>query len=316
MHVAFKIFGADPITWSSLREIDGTAPQLILWAVPVMLAFTGLEYWLNNHDKRDYYNNKELLGSIFVGLGNLASNLLTKIMLFAMVWVVYNIIPWRQEFVWWMFFPCYILLDLCSYWAHRISHEQRFWWCTHITHHSGNHYNLAVSFRLSWIQQFKIIFFLPVVLAGFHPMIFFVANQVAVLFQFWVHSEYVPRLHPLIEYIFATPSNHKVHHGSQEKYLDVNYGATFIIWDRIFGTYQPLEERPVYGLTTPIPYSSNPFYLNFHEIKEIAKDVKAAGTFREKMFYIFGSPSKIGLMKKKQAEALAAATPQPAELEA
>lgn len=310
----FKIFGAEPLTWDTLKDIDGASPQLIIWAVPVMLLFTGIEYYINRKENDDHYNNTELLGSIFVGLGNLASNLITRFLLFAMVWFVYNLIPWRQEFIWWMFFPAYILLDFSSYWAHRISHEQRFWWCTHITHHSGNHYNLAVSFRLSWIQQLKIIFFLPVILAGFHPLVFFVANQVAVLFQFWVHSEYVPRLHPIIEYIFATSSNHKVHHGSQEKYLDVNYGATFILWDRWFGTYHPLEERPVYGLTTPIPYSKNPIYLNFHEVKDIVQDVKKAKTFREKMFYIFGSPSKIGLMKKKEAEM--AAQMQTAKVEA
>lgn len=311
--ISFNIFGAEPLTWDKLQGIDGASPQLILWAVPVMLIFTAIEYYINKKENDDHYNNTELFGSIFVGLGNLASNLITRLLLFTMVWFVYNLIPWRQEFVWWMFFPAYILLDFCSYWAHRISHEQRFWWCTHITHHSGNHYNLAVSFRLSWIQQFKIIFFLPVILAGFHPLVFFVANQVAVLFQFWVHSEYVPRLHPIVEYIFATPSNHKVHHGSQEKYLDVNYGATFILWDRWFGTYQALEERPVYGLTTPIPYSANPLYLNFHEVKDIVTDVKKAKTFKEKMFYIFGSPSKIGLMKKKEADKLAAQTLQSVE---
>jgi sterol desaturase/sphingolipid hydroxylase (fatty acid hydroxylase superfamily) len=227
---------------------------------------------------------------------------MTKLLLFIMVVVIYNWVPWRMELHWWMFFPAYVILDLCSYWAHRISHEQRFWWCTHITHHSGNKYNLSVSFRLSWIQQFKLLFLLPLAFIGFHPLIFFVANQIAVLFQFWVHTEYVPRLHPWIEYIIATPSNHRVHHGSQLKYLDKNYGASFIIWDRMFGTYQPEEERAIYGLTTPIPYSADPVYLNFHEIKDIYHDVKKAKTWREKWFYVFGSPSKIGLLKKAEAE--------------
>lgn len=298
----YTIFGADPIPMDVLNMIDKSVPQLIIWAVPVMLFFTAIEYYISYKEDREIYQNTELLGSIFVGLGNILSNLITKVILFYMVVYVYNFVPWRMALHWWMFFPAYILLDLCSYWAHRISHEQRFWWCTHITHHSGNKYNLAVSFRLSWIQQFKIIFLLPMAIFGFHPLIFFVANQVAVLFQFWVHTEYVPKLHPWIEYIIATPSNHRVHHGSQEKYLDKNYGASFIIWDRIFGTYQPEEERAIYGLTTPIPYSANPIYLNFHEVKDIYHDVKQAKTFREKLFYIFGSPSKIGLMKKAQAE--------------
>jgi sterol desaturase/sphingolipid hydroxylase (fatty acid hydroxylase superfamily) len=296
------IFGADPITQETIAEIKKYSPDLIIYAVPLMLFFTAVEYFVSKHDEKEVYQNKELLGSIFVGLGNIISNLMTKLLLFLMVVVIYNWVPWRMELHWWMFFPAYVILDLCSYWAHRISHEQRFWWCTHITHHSGNKYNLAVSFRLSWIQQFKLLFLLPLAFIGFHPLIFFVANQIAVLFQFWVHTEYVPRLHPWIEYIIATPSNHRVHHGSQLKYLDKNYGASFIIWDRMFGTYQPEEERAIYGLTTPIPYSADPVYLNFHEIKDIYHDVKKAKTWKEKWFYVFGSPSQIGLLKKAEAE--------------
>lgn len=296
------IFGADRLTTDSLDRIDLSVPQLIIWAVPVMLIFTGIEYYIARKEDKEIYQNRELLGSIFVGLGNILSNLVTKLLLFTMVTVIYNLVPWRMGLYWWMFFPAYIVLDLCSYWAHRISHEQRFWWCTHITHHSGNKYNLAVSFRLSWIQQFKIIFLLPIALFGFHPLIFFVANQMAVLFQFWVHTEYVPKLHPWIEYIIATPSNHRVHHGSQHKYLDKNYGASFIIWDRMFGTYQPEEEKAIYGLTTPIPYSANPIYLNFHEVRDIYRDVKQAKGFRQKWFFIFGSPSKVGAWKKQQAD--------------
>lgn len=301
MQISF-IFGADPITQETIAEIKKYSPDLIIYAVPLMLFFTAVEYFVSKHDEKEVYQNRELLGSIFVGLGNIISNLMTKLLLFLMVVVIYNWVPWRMELHWWMFFPAYVILDLCSYWAHRISHEQRFWWCTHITHHSGNKYNLAVSFRLSWIQQFKLLFLLPLAFIGFHPLIFFVANQIAVLFQFWVHTEYVPRLHPWIEYIIATPSNHRVHHGSQLKYLDKNYGASFIIWDRMFGTYQPEEERAIYGLTTPIPYSADPVYLNFHEIKDIYQDVKKAKTWREKWFYVFGSPSKIGLLKKAEAE--------------
>jgi hypothetical protein len=170
-----------------------------------------------------------------------------------------------------------------------------------VPHHSANHYNLAVSFRLSWIQQFKILFFIPVTIAGFHPMIFFVVNQVAVLFQFWVHTEYIKKLPRWIEYIFATPSNHRVHHGSQEKYLDRNYGATFIIWDRMFGTFYPEEERPIYGLTTPV-HSGNPFFLVFHEAIDIVNDVRKAKTWKERFWYIFGSPVEIAAAKRNAAK--------------
>ena len=117
-----------------------------------------------------------------------------------------------------------------------------------------------------------------------------------------MHTEYIKKLHPVIEYIFATPSNHRVHHGSQEKYLDKNYAATFIIWDRLFGTFQPEEERPIYGLTTKIGDRMDPIFLNFHEFSDMVKDVKAAKGLRKKLFYIFGSPTAVYEAKLKELD--------------
>lgn len=292
-----SFFGADPIPLDSLENIEQNAPDIIVYAVPAMLFFTIVEYVYSTWKNRKYYDNKELLGSIGVGLGNLLVSASLKLILIYLVILIYNFVPWRMEFNWWTFIPCYIFYDFCSYWAHRISHEQRFWWATHVVHHSGEYYNLAVSFRLSWVQHLKFLFFLPSMFAGFHPIIYFVTNQVAVLFQFWVHTEYIRKMHPVIEYIFATPSNHRVHHGSQDKYLDKNYGATFIIWDRMFGTYQSEDEPVKYGLTTPITNKANPFYINFHEYADMWKDVKQAKGARKKLYYIFGSPARIAKEK-------------------
>lgn len=222
-----------------------------------------------------------------------------KFTLFFLVICVYNMVPWRISFSWWTIIPCYLILDFCSYWSHRISHIQRFWWATHVVHHSAEDYNLTVSFRLSWIQHLKIVFFLPLAICGFHPVIFFVANQIAVLFQFWVHTEYIGKLHPLIELIFATPSNHRVHHGSQEKYINKNFGATFIFWDRLFGTYVPESVKPVYGLTHQLKNKSNPFYINFHEMIDMWHDVRKAKGIRKKMFFLFGNPIEIAREKNK-----------------
>jgi sterol desaturase/sphingolipid hydroxylase (fatty acid hydroxylase superfamily) len=298
-----SLFGAPPIPMEDVYALEANAPDLIVYAVPVMLFFTLLEYGVSFWQNRHYYDNRELMGSIGVGLGNLVvSGLLKTILIFFVIWL-YNQLPWRMSLNWWTFLPCYVFYDFCSYWAHRISHEQRFWWATHVAHHSGEYYNLAVSFRLSWVQHLKIIFMLPSLLVGFHPIIYFITNQIAVLFQFWVHTEYIRKLHPAIEYIFATPSNHRVHHGSQDEYLDKNYGATFIIWDRMFGTYQK-EEAPVkYGLTTPISNKANPFYINFHEYMDMWKDVKAAKGWRKKLYYIFGSPAQIAKEKAKAYQA-------------
>ncbi len=302
MNILLGLFGAPVIPLDQMDQIEGPAKDLILYAVPGMIFFTLVEMIVSYYQNKNYYEKKETIGSIGVGIGNLiVSAGLKTIMLYGVI-KIYNWVPWRMELNWWTFPACYVIYDLCSYWAHRISHEQRFWWATHVVHHSGEYYNLAVSFRLSWVQHLKIIFFLPVAFMGFHPVIFFITYQLAVLFQFWVHTEYIRKLHPIIEYIFATPSNHRVHHGSQEKYIDKNYGATFIIWDRMFGTYQPEEEPVIYGLTTNIEHKANPFYINFHEYKDMWEDVRKARGWKQKLFYIFGSPTKIMLEKKARME--------------
>jgi len=295
-----SLFGANPIPLQDAILLGENTPDIIVWAAPAMFIFVLIEYIISHVQQHKFYDNKETIGSILVGLGNVGVGALLKLSLFyGMIWV-YNQIPWRMELVWWTFIPCYIIFDLCSYWAHRVSHHQRFWWATHVSHHSGEHYNLTVSFRLRWVQYIKLIFFLPVSLIGFHPVIIFVTNQIAVLFQFWVHTEYIRKLHPAVEYIFATPSNHRVHHGSQEKYINKNFGATFIFWDRIFGTYQPEEEQAIYGITSNIENKANPFHINFHEYVDMYKDVRRAKTLREKIFYIFGDPVHIAEMKKKR----------------
>lgn len=291
-----SLFGADKIQMS---DGLGNAPNIIVWAAPVMFLFVLIEYAVSYRQNKHVYNRKESIGSTLVGLGNVAIGVLIKTVLFYIIVGIYNLIPWRMEFRWWTFIPSYILFDFCSYWAHNISHRLRLFWATHVPHHSAEHYNLTVSFRLSWIQYLKIIFFVPVFLVGFHPIILFVTNQIAVLFQFWVHTEYIRKLHPVIEYIIATPSNHRVHHGAQDKYINKNYGATFIIWDRMFGTYQKEEERPVYGLTKNIDHKANPLHINFHELTDIIRDVKGAKNLKEQLFYIFGDPADIAKYKKR-----------------
>ncbi|ANE53616.1 fatty acid hydroxylase [Flavisolibacter tropicus] len=288
--------------FAGIDKVKDNVPDVIIWAAPVMFFFVLLEWVISRWQHRKLYDKKETIGSICVGIGNVAINTVLKLTLLYGYIALYNLFPWRMHFSWWSFIPCYILFDLCSYWAHRISHEQRFWWATHVVHHSSENYNLTVSFRLSWVQQIKLIFFLPVVFIGFHPIIFFLVTQVAILFQFWVHTEYIRKLHPVIEYLFATPSNHRVHHGSQEKYINKNYGPTFIIWDRMFGTYQEEDEKPIYGLTHELEHKSNPIYINFHEFADMWKDVKAAKGLRKKWFYLFGDPIDIAKEKGQQSQ--------------
>lgn len=294
------IFNAEKISFNNLDDLQQSAPNLIIYAAPVMFFFVVVEYIISRIQHHELYEKKEAIGSILVGLGNIAIGFFLKTLLFYGFILVYNLVPWRMHLDWWTFLPCYIVFDFCSYWAHRISHHVRVLWGTHEAHHSGEHYNLTVAFRLSWIQYVKIVFFLPVALMGFHPVIIFVTNQVAILFQFWVHTEYIKKLHPIFEYVLATPSNHRVHHGSQPKYINKNFGATFMIWDRMFGTFQAEEEKVIYGITHKLESKSNPIHINFHEYTDMLKDIRQTSLWTRKLFYIFGDPDKVAKFKAKE----------------
>lgn len=296
----FKLFGAQPIPYEDIDRLEQQSGDLIVYAIPLMAFFTLLEIWYSWYSQKRNYDTKESLGSLFAGLGNVVINLFFKVGLIYGSIYIYNLVPWRMELNWWTMIPCLLMFDFCSYWAHRISHFNRFFWATHVIHHSADNYNLTVSFRLSWVQHFKILFFLPVAFLGFHPVVFFIVNQISVLFQFWQHTEYIGKLHPLIEKFVVTPSNHRVHHGSDEKYIDKNFGAIFIFWDKLLGTYQIEEEKPTYGITTKMENKLNPLHLNFHEYGSMLKDVKQAKSFKDKLFYVFGSPGRIAQVKKKK----------------
>ncbi|SHE85804.1 DUF4833 domain-containing protein [Pedobacter caeni] len=288
-----SLFGAARINISDIYHIQAKAPNIVAYALPAVFLLTTIEFVVSYFGEHKTYERKETIGSLLVGLGNLAVNIAMKaVLIYGAIWI-YNLLPWRMEMNWWTLIPCFILYDCCSYWSHRISHFNRFFWATHVVHHSAEHYNLTVAFRQSWVQHFKTVFFIPVAMMGFHPVIFLVASQLSTLYQFWVHTEAIGKLHPFIEKYFGTPSNHRVHHGSQEKYLDKNFGATFMIWDQMFGTFQYEEEQPIYGLTTPLENKTNPFVLNFHEYRDMLEDVRSSDGIRECLFFIFASPGKV-----------------------
>lgn len=265
-------------------------PPIIVYAVPVMAFLTLLEWFLRRREYRHEmeeragtgkdaeiaekykYDLKDGFAAAGVGIGNLISTALVKALTFGVILFFYNMTPLYVPVTWWSFIACFFVVDFCRYWAHRIAHEQRFWWATHVTHHSSEQYNFSVSFRLSWTQHIKVIFFVPAALLGFDPFVFFICMQVGVLYQFWIHTEMIDRMWAPIEYLFVTPSHHRVHHGSEEKYLDKNYGSTFVIWDRMFGTFCLEEETPNYGILTPVN-SYKPITLVFHEHIDMIRDL-------------------------------------------
>lgn len=274
----------------TLEDIGATDwPNIILWAAPVLFLLVFLEWGLSIYHNKDVYDRKDSLAAATIGVVNVGISALVKVATFGAVLFFWNLVPWKIPPTWWSFIPCFIAIDFARYWAHRISHEQRFWWATHITHHNSKKYNFSVSFRLGWTQHIKFIFFIPVIMLGFDPFVFFICHQIAVLYQFWIHTEYIQKLPAPIEYIFTTPSHHRVHHGSDAHYLDKNYGSTFIIWDRMFGTFMPEAGRPTYGITKNID-SYNPITLVFHEWVDIVKDLRKAETFKEGYLILFDKP--------------------------
>lgn len=247
----------------TLDDVLSNAPDLILYAAPIMIGLALLEFYFSWKQKKELYEKKDFLASLSIGLVSVFQNLLIKSILFGSVIWFYNIVPWSIPVTWWTTILCFVALDFCRYWAHRFGHETSLFWATHVTHHNSEKYNLSTSFRLSWTQQIKVVFFLPISLMGFHPVVFFICHQIAVLYQFWIHTEYIRKLPKWISYIFVTPSHHRVHHGKNAHYLDKNYGSTFIIWDRMFGTFQPEDEQAIYGILDQ-PKHYNPVKLVFH----------------------------------------------------
>jgi sterol desaturase/sphingolipid hydroxylase (fatty acid hydroxylase superfamily) len=180
--------------------------------------------------------------------------------------------------------------DLTYYWMHRIEHEQRILWALHSVHHSSKDYNLSVSFRLSIIEGLiEWIFLIPMILIGFSPFQAIVGLILVAQFQTWIHTERIGKL-GWLDKIFNTPSVHRVHHGSNKKYLDKNYGGFLIIWDRIFGTYQKEEEQVIYGLTKDIN-TNNALLINFIEFKSIIKDLKKCKSWKDRFKITFGNLS-------------------------
>lgn len=272
-----------------LLQFEQDVQPLLLYAAPVIFIFVALEYWFLRHDPHHHYDADDLKASVGIGVGALVINGLLKALTVGLILFCYELVPWRTPNTWWTWVLAYLGIDFCNYFAHYIAHKQRIWWATHVTHHSSEHLNLSTSFRNSWTQHIKIIFFLPVWLSGIHPVITFMCYQINLLYQFWIHTEVITKLPRWFEYIFVTPSHHRVHHGKNDAYLDKNFGTTFIIWDRLFGTFQEETERPIYGLTKPVT-SNNVVYLNFHEWRDIIRDVRKAKSWREVTGILFGPP--------------------------
>ncbi|WP_232679136.1 sterol desaturase family protein [Nocardioides sp. R-C-SC26] len=198
--------------------------------------------------------------------------------------------PWQlPSDAWWTWAIAIVAVDVLFYWSHRISHRVRLLWATHQAHHSSEYFNFATALRQKWNNSAELVVWLPLPLLGVPPALVFFGFSVNLVYQFFVHTERIGKLWAPYEFVFNTPSHHRVHHGSDPLYLDRNYAGILVIWDRLFGTFQAEEHRPTYGLTTPVG-TYNIWRLQTHEYAAIARDVRAAPTVRDKLGYVFGPP--------------------------
>ena len=179
--------------------------------------------------------------------------------------------------------------DFAYYWAHRWQHEIRFFWAAHVNHHSSTHYNFGTALRQPWLPLMFLIAFPPLALVGVRPWLILVCGGLNLIYQFWIHTELVDRMPRWFEFVFNTPSHHRVHHGSNPQYLDRNHGGILIVWDRLFGTFEPERERVVYGLTNDI-HTFNPLRIFSHEIAAMFRDAARARSWGDCFRFVFRGP--------------------------
>ena len=179
--------------------------------------------------------------------------------------------------------------DFAFYWHHRFEHEVRLFWGGHVTHHSSERFNLSTALRQSWTPWLGVVMYPPLCLTGLHPAIVAMAGGFNLVYQFWIHTETIGRLPFGLELVLNTPSHHRVHHGSNPQYLDKNYAGVLIVWDRMFGSFEPEGERVVYGLTKNVR-SFNPVWIQLHEYVAMARDAWRAATWRAGVGYLLRFP--------------------------
>jgi sterol desaturase/sphingolipid hydroxylase (fatty acid hydroxylase superfamily) len=266
-------------------------PNLIHYAIPFFVVTVILEIILTVKVKLDDYEFKDAGASILMGLGNVAIGLFTKFLILGIFMFLYTFRFFTIPFAVWSWLILLFAEDFCYYWFHRISHESRLFWASHVVHHSSQKYNLSTALRQTWSGSFyTFIFWLPLILLGFHPIMVLVQMSISLIYQYWIHTELINKMPKWFEALFNTPSHHRVHHATNPQYLDRNHAGIFIIWDKIFGTFEPEVEKPIYGLVTNID-TYNPIKIAFLEWKNMLKDFYQSKTsIKNKLKYLVKPP--------------------------
>ena len=266
--------------------------DLVLHAIPVFVICLILEaasfYFLPDDDELGY-EVRDSRTSISMGLGNVVVNIGWKLAVLATFSAVYSIspihLPANNPLTW---IALFFIDDFAYYWYHRTHHTIRVFWASHVVHHSSEFYNLSTALRQPWTPFSSLPFWLPLAFV-IPPWIILLQQSVSLVYQFFIHTERIGRMWRPIEFVMNTPSHHRVHHGSNAEYLDKNYGGILIIWDRLFGSFEPEGQRVIYGLTKNIG-TFNPVRVATHEFSSIWRDVRQAATWHARFGHMFRGP--------------------------
>ena len=270
-----------------------TITEVYSIGLPIILAIILIETLISGLNKKSLYKNKDtlctsglLLGNILIGFAIKGATLGLHIFLYQFrIFDLANVIP-----LWAMWLMTFILIDLVFYIYHRLSHRVRFLWTIHMSHHSSEEMNFAVSMRQAWLGPIsKIPFFIALPILGLDPTIIAVAGVISTLWGVVGHTQLIGKL-GLLEWIFNTPSHHRVHHGANAEYIDKNYGNLLIIWDRMFGTFEPEKAKVKYGLVNNVN-TFNPIKITFMGWRSMIKDIQNAKNYKEVFSIIFGPPN-------------------------
>lgn len=270
-------------------------PNIVQLAVPAFTLAIAIEVLLIRYaGRKGRYETRDALTSLIMGVGNVAVGLFLGLASYAFLSWLYGFRINTIGFEWWAIAIAFVLDDLRYYWAHRFYHRCRWGWAAHVVHHSSQHYNLTTALRQTWTGLLTgvIVLYIPLVLIGFHPAVLVFVFGVNLVYQFWIHTEVIDRMPRWFEAVMNTPSHHRVHHGTNARYLDANYAGVFIVWDRLFGTFVPeLKSEPVrYGIIRNLA-TFNPLRVAFHEYIGIFRDIGRRGlSLKQRLLYIIAPP--------------------------
>ncbi|MCO5232465.1 MAG: sterol desaturase family protein [Chitinophagales bacterium] len=242
--------------------------DLIVLSIPIFFLLIGIELFYQFKTKKQLYRLNDMISNINCGIAQQTTNIFSKSLLFiSYYWVYHHLRIFTIKETWYSLIFLLLAIDFLYYFFHRYAHEIAVFWGSHAVHHQSEDYNFSVALRQSSLQTFvSAWFYLPLAFLGFSFSSFITVAAIQTLYQFWIHTEMIYKLPTFFEFIFNTPSHHRVHHSSDPKYIDKNHGGTFIIWDRLFGTFKEEEDPIHYGVTKPVN-SWNVLWINFEYYK-------------------------------------------------